>query len=137
MGVGFVRNSGFVYALGCRSLFLDKSSLVTPGLEWIRRFIKAAALFVDALMSVHNEGTRAICTGLSRQLAGTLCFVKHISSGSIVLLPFSSSETWPFGIIDTDLDQGIDRHLIEKIVVVSDTVFVVLEAGSFEAMRTG
>lgn len=118
-------------------LFLDKSSLVTPRLEWIGCFIKAATLFVDALMSIHDEGTGAIGTGLSGQRAGTLLFVKHISSGSIVLFPFSSSEAWPFGIVGADLDQGINRHLVEKVVVVSNTIFVVLEFGSFEAVRTG
>lgn len=64
---------------GFVGLFLDKSSLVTPWMEWIGCFIKAASLLVDALVSVHDERTGAVRTGLSRQRAGTLCFVEHIS----------------------------------------------------------
>ena len=45
--------------------FLDKSGLVAPWVEWIRRLLEAAALFVDALVSVHDERARVVGTGLS------------------------------------------------------------------------
>lgn len=103
---------------GC--LFLDKSCFVAPRVDWIRRFLKAAALLVDTLVAIHDEVTACVGASLSRERS----FI--VGTGrcrefpfSVHLLPSALEERWPFWIIGAHFLQVADLHFIELCVVVS------------------